>query len=87
MSPPRRDPKTARITEFSRDRLDDLVARMATTKPVMPVSDWDLVGGLVWAALRSPPEIVKASVSAYRDLQLEIDAAEAVGAFFRYFAR
>jgi hypothetical protein len=56
---------------------------MATTSPVLPVDDWDLVGGLVEAAHRSPLEAVKAVVSTYRDLQNEVDAVEAVGTFLR----
>jgi hypothetical protein len=82
----RKDPNTARITPFGRDCLNDLVTRLATTTPVFPVKDSDLVGGLIWAALRSPPEAVKAVVGTYRDLEMELAAVEAVAAFLRAYA-
>jgi hypothetical protein len=64
-------------------RLHDLVAKLATAPPVLPVDDWDLLGGLIDAAHRSPLEAVKAVVGTYRDRQNEVDAVEAVGAFLR----
>lgn len=83
----RRDSATARITPYARRHLDDLVAKLATTPPVLPVNDWELVGALILAAERSPTEAVKAVVGTYRDAELGISAAEAVGAFLRAMAR
>ncbi|HLX31813.1 MAG TPA: hypothetical protein VKR79_03475 [Gaiellaceae bacterium] len=79
----RKDSKEARITPYAKMRLEELVDKLATTEPVLPVNEADLVGALVDAARRSPLEAVKAHVQAYRDVQLKVDAAEIVGAFLR----
>lgn len=79
----RRSPKTARLTPFGRVILSELGDKLATTSPVLEVDDADLVGGLAYAALRSPLEGVKANVQAYKDVQLEVDAVEAVASFLR----
>jgi hypothetical protein len=78
----RRDSETARITPLCKLFLSELVDQLATSSPVLLVSEPDLVGALVYAARRSPPETIKA-VIAYRDLENEVAAAEATGAFLR----
>ena len=79
----RRDSETARITPYAKERLGGLVDKLSTTTPVLPVSEWDLVGALIDAAHRSPLEAVKAVVATYRDAEAEIAAIEAVFAFIR----
>jgi hypothetical protein len=82
----RRDSKEARITPFARRCLDELVDKVSTTPPVVPLGDADLVGALIYAARRSPLEAIKANVGAYRDVEAEIGAVEAVCAFLRAHA-
>lgn len=83
----RRDAETARITPYGKLCLGQLVDKLSTTPPVLPVSEWDLVGALIYAAQRSPIEAVRAVVSTYRDVENEIAAAEAVGAFLQVYGR
>lgn len=83
----RRDSAEARITPFARRCLDELVDKVSTTPPVLPVGDADLVGALIYAAQRSPLEAVKAGIGAYRDKETEIAAAEAIGGFLHAFAK
>jgi hypothetical protein len=66
--------------------LDELVDRLATTRPVLPVGDADLVGALIYAAQRSPVEAVKAVVGTYRDIEQELAAAHAICGFIREHA-
>jgi hypothetical protein len=67
--------------------LGQLVDKVSTTPPVLPVSEWDLVGALIYAARRSPLEAVKAVVGTYRDVENEIAALESVAAFLRAYAQ
>jgi hypothetical protein len=60
---------------------------LSTTKPAWQVSEGDLMGALILAARRSPVEATKAFVQTYWDREVEIAAAEAVGAFVRALAR
>jgi hypothetical protein len=87
----RKDPNTVRVTPLVKWLLGDLVTKLATTKPVLSVSEAELAGALIYAARRSPPEAVKANVGAYRDYEFdfgpEFAAAEVVCRFFVQFGR
>jgi hypothetical protein len=76
---------TVRMAVFARDQLRDFVDDLSTTKAPLSVSDGDLMGALILAARRSPIEAVKAVVATYLEVELELAAAEAVGAFLRHF--
>ncbi len=82
---PRKHPETVRITPFAKDGLDKLVDRVSTTPPILPVDGPDLVGALIYAASRSPLEAIKANIGAYRDVEIEMAAVEALGMFLRHF--
>jgi hypothetical protein len=71
------------LTNLGRALLNDLGDKLETTQPVLTASEAELLGGLIYAARRSPIEAVKANVAAYKDLQLEVSAVEAVCAFLR----
>jgi len=49
--------------------LTDFVDTLSTTTPVTSVSEGDLAGALIYAALRSPREAVKANVDAWLDYE------------------
>ena len=82
----RKDSATARLTPFAKQALDDLVDKLSTTPPVLPVDDWEVVGGLIFAAQRSPTEAIKAVIGTYRDKELEVAAVEAVAGFLRAYS-
>ena len=83
----RKDPNTLRTTPLGKWLVSELGTTLATTRPVVPTSESDLVGTLLYAAMRSPLEAVKANLSAYRDYEADcapgLAAAEAVCAFLR----
>jgi hypothetical protein len=83
----RKAPKSARITPFARANLDELVASLATTKPVLEVDDPDIVGALIVAARGSPTAVVKAVVGTYRDMEAELAAVTAVMGFVQAYGR
>ena len=71
MTSTRKYPDTVRMTPLAKARLAELVTMLATTKPVTLVGEPDLVGALIYAAIRSPLEAIKAEVSAYQDYELD----------------
>lgn len=85
MAGQRRAPRSVRLTPFAKQCLEDLVAKLATTKPVVEAGEPDVVGALVYAAGRSPLEAVKAEIGVYRDVELEVAAVAAVCAFLRHY--
>jgi len=84
MAQDRIDTATARISPYAKACLGELVAYVSTSRPPLPVFEWELVGALIYAAQRSPSEAVKAEVQAYRDREAEL--AEIVGGFLRAHA-
>src|SRR5437763_415077 len=65
MARDRIDSETARISPYAKFHLGELVDKVSTNRPVLPVKEWDLVGALILAAHEAPLEAVKAVFGSY----------------------